>query len=283
MTIDIKQKLEELKKLNAFKDKLNNKIKIQLTNKQNISEALTNFHKPVIEKIEESTELSLRESKPLEIPKSKYISQAAIEENITKFEPYQILNKNINPRLQAKSLVPKFQNKIIKGITFESIIINDKEFIIFQAENIPFIFLYETSKEKYQQNRYSLTEGLENLIKGYIQNESKLDLENYIKILNSVRASTNSKHYKEVIQRIKKYNYPIVQEGEGIGESAASQIIYLPSNPIDLFIELRKLLAAHTAGNTNNKNTIHAILKSLLEKNSISTEKYQKILKKYHL
>ena len=119
------------------------------------------------------------------------------------------------------------------------------------------------------RDRYPFTTGLENLIRGYIVNEIKQDLENYIKILNSIKSSTNCKYYKEIIQKIKKYNEPIVQEGEGI--------IYLPSNPIDLFIELRKLLSAHKAGNTNNKNHIHAILKSLLEKNSITTDKYRSI------
>ena len=112
-------------------------------------------------------------------------------------------------------MIPKFQTKIIKNNSYESILINDKEFITCQIENIPYIFLYETSQEKYEKNRYLLTEGLENLIKKYIKNESKQDLENYIKILNSVKSSTNSKYYKEIIQRLKKYNEPIIQERTG--------------------------------------------------------------------
>jgi len=170
---------------------------------------------------------------------------------------------------------------MIKGILYESVIINNKEFIIFQQDEIPFIFLYETSPDKFNQNKYMLTSGLFNLIRGFILNESKEDLENYVRILNSVKVATNSNYYKEIIQRIKKYNEPVITEveGEGIGE----QIIYLPSNPIDLHIELNKLLAAHKAGNTNNKNHIHATLKSLLEKNSISSDKYQKIIKEYNI
>ena len=101
-------------------------------------------------------------------------------------------------------------------------------------------------------------------------------MENYIRIHNSVKGSTNSKYYKDIIQKIKKYNEPIIQEGKG-----QNDIVYLPSNPIDLFLELRKLLSAHKAGNTNNKNHIHAILKSLLEKNSITSEKYKSIISKY--
>jgi len=100
----LEDRLEHLKTLNQSKDRLNNKIKTQLTNEQIISEALTTFHKPVTEKIEESKQVA--------IPVHKYKSQAAIEENIIKFEPYQLDDKNINPRLQAKSLVPKFQIKI---------------------------------------------------------------------------------------------------------------------------------------------------------------------------
>ena len=45
-----------------------------------------------------------------------------------KYQPLEILDKNINPQLKAKSLVPQFQNKILKGITFDSIILNEKSF-----------------------------------------------------------------------------------------------------------------------------------------------------------
>ena len=83
------------------------------------------------------------------------------------------------------------------------------------VENVPFLFLYETKPENFNKYKYPFTEGLENLIKGYFQNETKQDLENYIKILNSVKSSTNSKYYKEIIQRLKKYNEPIIQERTG--------------------------------------------------------------------
>ena len=41
MTIDLEKKLDDLKKLNESKDKLNNKIISQLLNEQEISETLS--------------------------------------------------------------------------------------------------------------------------------------------------------------------------------------------------------------------------------------------------
>ena len=66
------------------------------------------------------------------------------------------------------------------------------------------------------------------------------------------------------------------------GSSPRQIIHYLPDNPILLFIELRKLLAAKKAGHDNTYNQVNAILKRLLETNIISTEKYSKILKKHY-
>jgi len=57
-------------------------------------------------------------------------------------------------------------------------------------------------------------------------------------------------------------------------------IHFLPDNPILLFIELRKLLAAKNAGHENTYNQVNAILKRLLETNFISIHKYKKILNK---
>ena len=59
------------------------------------------------------------------------------------------------------------------------------------------------------------------------------------------------------------------------------KILFMSSNPIDLFIELRKLLAAKKAGHSNTFNQANAIMKYLLEKNYLTTSKYKKILKKY--
>ena len=56
----------------------------------------------------------------------------------------------------------------------------------------------------------------------------------------------------------------------------------MPDNPILLFIELRKLLAAKKAGHDNTFNQANAILKRLLETNIITTKKYSKILKKHY-
>jgi len=128
MTVNLRQKLENLITLNKLKVTLNNKIKTQITNEQTVSEALSTFYRPVTDTINLSKQVAIPEKKN------------AIEENLIIFEPYQIDDKNINPRLQAKSIVPKFQNKMIKGILYESVIINNKEFITFLQDKIPFIY-----------------------------------------------------------------------------------------------------------------------------------------------
>ena len=97
MTINLNNRLEELKKLNLLKDKFNKKIKSQLLNEQIITESLTTFHKPVTEKLTKDIAISenISTSKP-------------IEENMMKYQPLEILDKNINPQLKAKSLVAQF-------------------------------------------------------------------------------------------------------------------------------------------------------------------------------
>ena len=59
------------------------------------------------------------------------------------------------------------------------------------------------------------------------------------------------------------------------------KILFMSSNPIDLFIELRRLLSAKKAGHSNTFNQANAIMKYLLENNYLTTSKYKKILKKY--
>ena len=113
MAINLKQKLTDLKNLNESKHKFNNKIKSQLLNEQIMTESLTTFHKPVTEKLEETKQVA--------IPERNTKPKLAMEESISNFKPYNILDKEINPQLQAKTLIPKFQNKIIKNIPFETI------------------------------------------------------------------------------------------------------------------------------------------------------------------
>ena len=68
---------------------------------------------------------------------------------------------------------------------------------------------------------------------------------------------------------------------EGQRNDQEDKILFMSSNPIDLFIELRKLLASKKAGHSNTFNQANAIMKYLLENNYLTTSKYKKILKKY--
>ena len=59
--------------------------------------------------------------------------------------------------------------------------------------------------------------------------------------------------------------------------------MFLPNNPLVLFIELRKLLAAKKAGNQSTRiyNQANAMMKRLMELGYITSKKYSKILSKY--
>ena len=52
-------------------------------------------------------------------------------------------------------------------------------------------------------------------------------------------------------------------------------------NPLELFAELRKLLAAKVSGHNNVYNSVVSILKKLMNMGEITKEKYDKLLHKY--
>ena len=72
------------------------------------------------------------------------------------------------------------------------------------------------------------------------------------------------------------------RHSEGQGNDQGDKILFRSSNPIDLFMELRILLASKKAGHSNTFNQANAIMKYLLENNYLTTSKYKKILKKYY-
>ena len=61
----------------------------------------------------------------------------------------------------------------------------------------------------------------------------------------------------------------------------SGRIVFLPDNPVKLFYQLTKLLAATKAGHSNTYNQVNAILQRLLELKLITTDKYKKVLSKY--
>ena len=52
-------------------------------------------------------------------------------------------------------------------------------------------------------------------------------------------------------------------------------------NPLELFAELRKLLASKVSGHNNVYNSVVSLLKKLMNMGEITEEKYDKILHKY--
>ena len=60
------------------------------------------------------------------------------------------------------------------------------------------------SSQKIGIHWYSFTTGLKNLIKEFFINETKPDMEDYIRILNYIKGSTNSKYYLKSCRKNKK-------------------------------------------------------------------------------
>ena len=77
-----------------MKQKTNLRIKLNLNYLMNKHLQNLTFHKPVTDKIESTKQVAIPENKPN--------IQPAIENTISKYNPFNILNKGINPALQAK-------------------------------------------------------------------------------------------------------------------------------------------------------------------------------------
>ena len=69
--------------------------------------------------------------------------------------------------------------------------------------------------------------------------------------------------------------------GMGFDDTDTDTDDTLSGNPLELFAELRKLLAAKVSGHNNVYNSVVSILKKLMNMGEITEEKYDKILHKY--
>ena len=164
---------------------------------------------------------------------------------------------DVNPKL-PDSLVPKY----IKG---EAIQIYKTTFHITVDEGKTFL----SSNKQGHVTTYELTPSLKLLIEGKGDaNSSPEETKNYLEITKG----SNVNYIKTLKAVVKTHN------GEGIEIESPT---FLTDNPISLFSELRKLLAAKKAGHNNVYNKVNAICKRLVETGNLTTQKYQKIIKKY--
>ena len=159
------------------------------------------------------------------------------------------------------SLVPKY----IKG---ESIKIYDTTLQLTEDDGKMYMTNIKPDRRG-DVKTYELTPSLKLLIEGKGDaNSSPEEIKNYLEITKGSKV----KYIQTLNAVVKTHN------GEGIEIESPT---FLPDNPISLFSELRKLLAAKKAGHNNVYNKVNAICKRLVETGNLTTDKYQKIIKKY--
>ena len=159
---------------------------------------------------------------------------------------------------------------------FTGISINNTSFFFYNVNNQNIIH-HEKNKEHY----YLLTDGLKMLLegRGLLKFASSVitqqDIKNYFSILHLANVQTNDVKYLNILAN---GGMGKGKDGKGIDfEDDENE----EENPLELMVELRKLLAAKMAGHNNVYNSIVSILNKLLNLNQISKERYNKILKKY--
>ena len=168
---------------------------------------------------------------------------------------------DVNPKL-PDSLVPKY----IKG---EFIKIYNTTLQITTDEGKMYMTDIKPGKNG-DVKTYELTPSLKLIIEGKGDANSSLEeIKNYLEITKGSTVNYIKKTLKKVVEP---------QHGQGLEIESPT---FLPDNPITLFSELRKLLAAKKAGHNNVDNEVNAICKRLVETGHLTTDKYQKIIKKY--
>ena len=135
---------------------------------------------------------------------------------------------------------------IVPSINKNMLIINKKEFIFSEG------FLQFNNQE------VKITKGLINLITLNMPNKiTDGDLENYAKMLNYAGSKKHSKYFKRLNELSNERFKKKIFIGTGF-------------SPIELFIELSKLLAAKQAGHNNVKDSVEEIIDELNNSNELN-------------
>ena len=266
----LEERLKLLKKLINEKNKLNSTLTEQILGEEIISKNISKLQQPITNKLDE-TNLKIENLQ-------QYHSYQKFLEHTSNnlIEPYKITDKSIHNIINKSSTIkPVFSTKYVKDKEFEVIKINGKDHIVYKNnnDNKTYIFNHDIAPEKYIN--YEYTDDLDKIIRGYGSDvDNKEDVENYLQIFQIVKGNTNTNYYKLLINKLKSFNLPIFQ-GHGLK--------FISSNPIELFIKLRKLIAAKSAGHDNVNDEVNQILQHLLRKQLISKYAHdkwkQKILK----
>jgi hypothetical protein len=215
-------------------------------------------------------------------------NQLQIEDqnHIKTFEP---MITDIADDVIKLGICPIFQRNTFRNKE-NSLSINNTKFIMKENNDgrkwlTPF---NDADKDKKDVRGWEFTEDLNKLIYGHGTGDEPYDLRKaYLDLLKEAKAPKNSTYYQKIRgegeERIEGYGYELGDElGDELEDEDQEYIHFMPDNPILLFIELRKLLAAKKAGHDNTYNQVNAILKRLMERKIITPDRYKKILNKHY-
>jgi len=291
-------RIEYLKKLIKEQDRI-----------KNDAVELANQHLGLVHTVEKMEEIKKEAQSNLN--KNQLAIKDKVEEkNEDKFVKEKVEENNWKSFELKLDVIDNFPNSlhphIEKHENYNSLTINNVlHLLIYDPNKNP--CLLNTTKYFSSDNKegyFIITNELKNLLSGKGSDNIK-EIKKYLQILYYVNLKGKITNYEKRLRnklpedekKLFRGNGVTYDDDEIIGNSlhlnnndkkeyiskAATPLIhFLPDNPILLFIELRKLLAAKKAGHDNTYNQVNAILKRLLETNIITSEKYKKILEKHY-
>jgi len=260
------ERLEYLRKLIKEQDKIKNDAVEQ-----------ANQHLGLVHSVEEMKEIKKEVDDKM---KSKNLAITEKGENKVENEntTFELPITNVNNNIIKSTLNPTFIRNDYNN-KYNTLTINNIKFILIKKNENPFITpLNEYDKDPRDMKGWLYTDELHSLIFGNGNGREEKEIRKiYLDILNEakIQQGKTSEYYKKI--RGDGEN-----KIEGSGYEYEDNIFNIPNNPILLFIELRKLLAAKKAGHDNTYNQVNAILKRLLENKVITNERYSNILQKHY-
>ena len=263
------KELKIIKRLNKIREKFISNTNENIINKHGLTERITEFQKPVTDTLKQ-TNTHLKQIS--DQPKHK-IRFPITEGHLGRpNNSYFVIDLHDERSGDSFFRLKHNSNRLLK-------INKDGEMTVYNKDG----------EEKYFRKP---SEGLQQLLFNPSNNINlelvdESDIANYIQILKhaEINPGNKSKRIKNIIKHFE--NDPILNRefnqltiGEGL--NCEVPIDLTNKNPIQLFHDLSLLKAAKQAGNTNTLGKANIILDRLKELKSISSKKYEKLLKSFN-
>ena len=255
----LEERLALLKKLVNQQNKYNKKeIKLNAETKI-LNEQIMKPQEPIVKDLVPVNETSKEQVDNQEVNEEIPIDYEEYE--TVEYKPLILNDTNVNTHFLTPTITPCFKIEKINNLNYMIIVINRYEFLLFIKEEISYIF----NKTLNQTNVF--TSDLDNLIRGFGSTDIST-IAAYLQMIDLIKASKKSKYIKSLQNYLNENFYQtnrgyVVEEGDGL-------------NNVDLFIELRKLLAAKKSGHNNVDNDIKKISQKLLDNKLIDKNKFDK-------